>query len=140
MHGQEYQQVWSEGDSHCFHVNCGGKNVKVMENDENIHYVGDGEIQFSNDNTFGSLGKRLFDIYVQNILEIQFYWAGKGTTRIPVGGVYGPLISAFSIVSDSKPCSDQKNARHKIIVGVGFGVTALCLVLKDKIHRRGHLR
>ncbi|KAG4398828.1 hypothetical protein GLYMA_08G120302v4 [Glycine max] len=187
--------------SHCFHVNCGGKNVKVMENDENIHYVGDGgvlgsgaanislimkitgdflddgdqlnsrylrslpssdlpelyktahvtpisltyfhyclengkytvklhfaEIQFSNDNTFGSLGKRLFDIYVQNILEIQFYWAGKGTTRIPVGGVYGPLISAFSIVSDSKPCSDQKNARHKIIVGVGFGVTALCLV------------
>ncbi|KAL2616173.1 hypothetical protein AAZV13_08G111100 [Glycine max] len=127
--------------SHCFHVNCGGKNVKVMENDENIHYVGDGgvlgsgaanislimkitgdflddgdqlnsrylrslpssdlpelyktahvtpisltyfhyclengkytvklhfaEIQFSNDNTFGSLGKRLFDIYVQEIL------------------------------------------------------------------------
>jgi hypothetical protein len=33
------------------------------------------------------------------ILEIRFYWAGKGTTRIPVSGVYGPLISAFSIVS-----------------------------------------
>lgn len=33
------------------------------------------------------------------ILEIRFYWAGKGTTRIPVDGVYGPLISAFSIVS-----------------------------------------
>ncbi|XP_014630770.1 ATP-binding/protein serine/threonine kinase isoform X2 [Glycine max] len=226
--------------SHCFHVNCGGKNVKVMENDENIQYVGDdgalgssaakyfidyenhwgfsstgdflddgdylnsryirslpssnlpelyktarvapisltyfrycmengkytvklhfAEIQFSNDNTYSSLGRRLFDIYVQgalfrkdfniegethvaqkpyilslynvnvtdNILEIQFYWAGKGTTRIPVSGVYGPLISAFSIVSDSKPCTDQKNVRHKIIVGVGFGVTALCLVI-----------
>ncbi|KAL5188214.1 putative LRR receptor-like serine/threonine-protein kinase RFK1 [Glycine soja] len=123
-----------------------------------LHFA---EIQFSNDNTYSSLGRRLFDIYVQgalfrkdfniegethvaqkpyilslynvnvtdNILEIQFYWAGKGTTRIPVSGVYGPLISAFSIVSDSKPCTDQKNVRHKIIVGVGFGVTALCLVI-----------
>lgn len=34
-----------------------------------------------------------------NILEIRFYWAGKGTTRVPVSGVYGPLISAFSVVS-----------------------------------------
>ncbi|RDX96771.1 putative LRR receptor-like serine/threonine-protein kinase RFK1, partial [Mucuna pruriens] len=227
-------------NSHCFHVNCGGEDVKVMENDENILYVGDGnvlgsaaakyfinyenhwgfsstgdfmddgdylntrytrpspssnlpelyktarvtpisltyfhyclengkytvnlhfaEIQFTNDNTFRSLGKRIFDIYVQeilvrkdfniesethvaqkpltipiynvtvtdNILEVQFYWAGKGTTRIPTSGVYGPLISAFSIVSDSKPCSDPKNVRHKIIVGAGFGVTALCLVI-----------
>ncbi|KAH1261626.1 putative LRR receptor-like serine/threonine-protein kinase RFK1 [Glycine soja] len=37
------------------------------------------------------------------------------------------MIFLFSL-PDSKPCSDQKNARHKIIVGVGFGVTALCLV------------
>ena len=35
--------------SHCFHVNCGGKNVKVMENDENIHYVGDGGVLGSGD-------------------------------------------------------------------------------------------
>ena len=34
-----------------------------------------------------------------NILEIRLYWAGKGTTRIPDSGDYGPLISAFSIVS-----------------------------------------
>ncbi|KAK9268068.1 hypothetical protein L1049_010507 [Liquidambar formosana] len=32
-----------------------------------------------------------------NILEIRFYWAGKGTTRFPVRGVYGPLISAISV-------------------------------------------
>lgn len=32
-----------------------------------------------------------------NVLEIQFYWAGKGTTRIPSRGVYGPLISAISV-------------------------------------------
>jgi len=34
-----------------------------------------------------------------NILEIRFYWAGKGTTRIPDVGVYGPLVSAISVVS-----------------------------------------
>ncbi|XP_052727915.1 probable LRR receptor-like serine/threonine-protein kinase RFK1 isoform X8 [Vigna angularis] len=65
----------------------------------------------------------------ENILEIRFYWAGKGTTRVPGGGAYGPLISALSIVSHSKPCSEQKSARRMIIVGVGFGVTALCLVI-----------
>ncbi|KAK2384387.1 putative leucine-rich repeat receptor serine/threonine-protein kinase [Trifolium repens] len=123
-----------------------------------LHFA---EIQFTNDKTYRSLGKRLFDIYVQGILvwkdfniedeshlaqkprilsannvtvtdgilEIRFYWAGKGTTRIPISGVYGPLISAFSIVSDSKPCSDQKNGSRNLVIGLGFGVTAVCLVL-----------
>lgn len=35
-----------------------------------------------------------------NILEIRFYWAGKGTTRFPTRGVYGPLVSAI----DVNPC------------------------------------
>lgn len=34
-----------------------------------------------------------------NILEIRFSFAGKGTTRIPLRGVYGPLVSAISVVS-----------------------------------------
>lgn len=34
-----------------------------------------------------------------NGLDIRFYFAGKGTTRIPDSGVYGPLISAISVVS-----------------------------------------
>ena len=34
-----------------------------------------------------------------NGLEIRFYFAGRGTTRIPDRGVYGPLISAISVVS-----------------------------------------
>lgn len=33
----------------------------------------------------------------KNILEIRFQWAGKGTTAIPISGVYGPLISAISV-------------------------------------------
>lgn len=41
-----------------------------------------------------------YNVTVTNgILEIRFYWAGKGTTRIPVRGVYGPLISAISVNS-----------------------------------------
>ena len=30
-------------------------------------------------------------------LKIHFYWAGKGTTGIPLRGVYGPLISAIAV-------------------------------------------
>ena len=35
-------------------------------------------------------------------LEIQLRWAGKGTTSIPERGVYGPLISAVSIVDPGR--------------------------------------
>lgn len=39
-----------------------------------------------------------FDVNVtKNVLKIHFYWAGKGTTGVPVRGVYGPLISAISV-------------------------------------------
>jgi hypothetical protein len=39
-----------------------------------------------------------FTTYVTNhTLEIQFYWAGRGTTGIPSRGFYGPLVSAISV-------------------------------------------
>ncbi|KAL2252161.1 UNVERIFIED_CONTAM: putative LRR receptor-like serine/threonine-protein kinase RFK1 [Sesamum indicum] len=90
-----------------------------------LHFA---EILFTNDETYNSLGRRMFDIYIQenlvwkdfNIeekargtgrplvehfnatvedgtLEIRFYWAGKGTTRIPNRGDYGSLVSAISV-------------------------------------------
>uniref|UniRef100_A0A803N2U5 non-specific serine/threonine protein kinase n=1 Tax=Chenopodium quinoa TaxID=63459 RepID=A0A803N2U5_CHEQI len=93
-----------------------------------LHFA---EIQFTNNKTYYSLGRRFFDIYIQdklvqkdfniedkahgaqkptvivfnssvtdNILEIRLNWAGKGTTRIPTRGVYGPLISAISVNPD----------------------------------------
>ncbi|KAG6696167.1 hypothetical protein I3842_09G134600, partial [Carya illinoinensis] len=95
-----------------------------------LHFA---EIQFTNDQTYNSLGRRIFDIYIQDklveenfnitaeaygvvtpvkkkynasveqdILEIRFYWAGKGTTRIPKMGSYGPLISAISVEPNIK--------------------------------------
>ncbi|ESW19974.1 hypothetical protein PHAVU_006G170500 [Phaseolus vulgaris] len=123
----------------------------------NLHFA---EIKFTNDKTYKSLGKRIFDIYVQgrrarknfnienetnvtekplvlpihnigitnNILEIRFYWAGKGTTRIPDVGVYGPLVSAISVVSDSRICSNgEKKVDRSIIIAIVAG--ALCSVL-----------
>lgn len=38
-----------------------------------------------------------FTAMVDGTLEIQFYWAGKGTNSVPRRGVYGPLISAISV-------------------------------------------
>ncbi|CAB4277225.1 unnamed protein product [Prunus armeniaca] len=61
------------------------------------------------DEAGGGVGKAViknFNASVTNgTLEIRFYWAGKGTTGIPVTGVYGPLISAIS-VDPSKYCSE----------------------------------
>uniref|UniRef100_A0ACD5Y2L6 Uncharacterized protein n=1 Tax=Avena sativa TaxID=4498 RepID=A0ACD5Y2L6_AVESA len=46
----------------------------------------------------GKLVIKTFRTYVTNhTLEIQFYWAGRGTTGIPDRGFYGPLISAISV-------------------------------------------
>ncbi|KAL6201311.1 hypothetical protein ACLB2K_025025 [Fragaria x ananassa] len=120
-----------------------------------VHFA---EIQFTNNQTFTSLGRRIFDIYIQdklwwkdfdiedqaklaqtpvvlrhnisvtnNVLEIRFYFAGKGTTRIPDRGVYGPLVSAISVKSDFRPCSSAGNKGTTQIV-IGLVVGALCLV------------
>ncbi|XP_057494278.1 probable LRR receptor-like serine/threonine-protein kinase RFK1 isoform X1 [Actinidia eriantha] len=120
----------------------------------NLHFA---EIYFTNDNTYSSLGRRIFDIYVQgelvrkdfniedeaggaqkqvmqpfnasvtdSILEIRFHWAGKGTTRIPNRGVYGPLISAISVNPNFKTCSNGK--KKKATAYVAAVVVAVCII------------
>ncbi|XP_050107984.1 probable LRR receptor-like serine/threonine-protein kinase RFK1 isoform X5 [Malus sylvestris] len=134
-----------------------------------LHFA---EIQFTNDQTYTSLGRRIFDIYVQdkvlqkdfniedeakmaqkpvvlqehnvsvtnNILEIRFYFAGKGTTRIPERGVYGPLISAISVESDSRDCSSggKKGTTH-IVAGVVVGAFLLVFVILGILWWKGYL-
>ncbi|XP_058194296.1 probable LRR receptor-like serine/threonine-protein kinase RFK1 isoform X1 [Rhododendron vialii] len=128
-----------------------------LENGNYIVNLQFAEIFFTNDNTYNSLGRRIFDIYIQgklvrrdfniedeavgalkqltrtfnasvtdNVMEIRFYWAGKGTTRIPVRGVYGPLISAISVIPSNKSCSD--GGRKNITAYVAVGVVAICFV------------
>ncbi|KAK3431115.1 hypothetical protein EUGRSUZ_E02843 [Eucalyptus grandis] len=119
------------------------------------------EIQFTNDKTYNSLGRRVFDVYVQeklilkdydieiaagaaqkpkeevynvsvtnNMLEIRLIFAGKGTTRIPKRGSYGPLISSISVVSEVKGCSrGGKQKTAYVTVGAGVGAGAFFIVL-----------
>ncbi|XP_041023762.1 probable LRR receptor-like serine/threonine-protein kinase RFK1 isoform X5 [Juglans microcarpa x Juglans regia] len=118
-----------------------------------LHFV---EIQFTNDKTYNSLGRRIFDIYIQDklveedfnitaeayevvtpvtkkynasveqgILEIRFYWAGKGTTRIPEIGIYGPLISAISVDPNFVPPSEGGKTRIAPII---IGAVGSCLI------------
>ncbi|CAL0326492.1 unnamed protein product [Lupinus luteus] len=101
----------------------------------NLHFA---EIMFTGDQSYKSLGRRVFDIYIQkklvlkdfdiakeaggvgkavikkftaivtsNTLEIRLHWAGKGTTAIPFGSVYGPLISAISVDPDFTPPTEN---------------------------------
>lgn len=49
------------------------------------------------------LTKNFTAVVTDTTLDIHFYWAGKGTSGIPVRGVYGPLISAISV--DPSKCS-----------------------------------
>eukprot|EP00258_Populus_trichocarpa_P021330 XP_024437349.1 probable LRR receptor-like serine/threonine-protein kinase RFK1 isoform X2 [Populus trichocarpa] len=134
----------------------------------NLHFA---EIQFTNDHTYNSLGRRIFDIYVQerlvwkdfniedevgsaekplvkqvlnvnvtnNMLEIRFYFAGKGTTRIPDRGVYGPIISAISVFSDLKVCSSGKKKGTVYVVVGAVGASCLVAIILVILWWKGNL-
>ncbi|KAK9016651.1 hypothetical protein V6N11_079146 [Hibiscus sabdariffa] len=143
-----------------------------------LHFA---EIQFTNDDqSYTSLGKRMFDIYIQGQLEkkdynieqiaggagiprvepfaanvtdgtldIHFRWAGKGTTSIPVRGVYGPLISAISIFnpaytpppeSDTPPSESDNGITTGAVVGIVAGVMFAALLIVGILWWTGCLR
>ncbi|CAJ2656944.1 unnamed protein product [Trifolium pratense] len=123
----------------------------------NLHFA---EIMFSDDKTFSSIGRRVFDIYIQrklvvkdfdivkeaggvgkevikiftasvtrNALEIRLYWAGKGTTTIPFGSVYGPLISAISVDPDFIPPSENSRSISAGVVAAIVAAGAIVFIL-----------
>ncbi|KAK8514117.1 hypothetical protein V6N12_008834 [Hibiscus sabdariffa] len=132
-----------------------------------LHFA---EIVIRDNSSFQSLGRRVFDVYIQEKLElkdfniknaakaadkevirsfktvvrdktlsIRFHWAGKGTTATPKRGIYGPLISAISVESDSKPqFSKVWNTKMKMVVGAV--VSAMCLIVLTLgiLWRRGY--
>lgn len=77
---------------------------------------------FNIENEAGGPGKPIVKNFTAAVtshtLKIHFYWAGKGTTGIPLRGVYGPLVSAIS-VDPSKLVSTssivQKNHKHSVL-------------------------
>ncbi|KAK1393269.1 putative LRR receptor-like serine/threonine-protein kinase [Heracleum sosnowskyi] len=127
-----------------------------------LHFA---EIQYSDGQTFNSIGRRIFDVSVQGTvvrknfdiakeaigvgkgiildsnvtvddgtLEIHLYWAGKGTTAVLDGGVYGPLISAITITPNFHVERGSSSTRtiSVIVVGSLSGVSLLLLVLWRK--------
>ncbi|KAJ9560797.1 LOW QUALITY PROTEIN: hypothetical protein OSB04_005957 [Centaurea solstitialis] len=124
-----------------------------------LHFA---EIILTDKGTYGSLGRRVFDIYIQGklvekdfdisekaggvgkvyvsthsvyvtgTLEIRLFWAGKGTTNIPVDGVYGPLISAISVDPNYPvPREDGPGNLHGVSGGIvaGIVVAAVCCIV-----------
>ncbi|GAB2287576.1 hypothetical protein Dimus_021948, partial [Dionaea muscipula] len=126
------------------------------------------ELLFSDNNSFRSLGVRIFDVYIQeklvlkdfdvrkeangsdkaltktftsipvnDTIQIRFYYAGKGSTGVPVRGMYGPLVSAISVVSEFKPPVDWKRIAA-IAVGVVASFLAIVFVALVIIWRKRH--
>ncbi|KAM3251240.1 putative LRR receptor-like serine/threonine-protein kinase RFK1 [Capsicum annuum] len=133
-----------------------------------LHFA---EITFTNDSTSNSLGRRVFDIYIQdklvwkdfnivneaggvqkpvvshfntsvtdNTLEIRFYWAGKGTIRIPFRGHYGPLISAISLKPTFGSCSEEDKKSVTVYVIVGVVATCIFLLVMSTLWWKGYLQ
>ncbi|PRQ30917.1 putative protein kinase RLK-Pelle-DLSV family [Rosa chinensis] len=138
----------------------------------NLHFA---EIMFTNGPTYSSLGRRIFDgirvlkdfniadeaggagkavikeyiaAVTTNTLEISFFWAGKGTTGLPVRGVYGPLISAISVVpADFEPPAETPSGPISMRLSIGAvvgsmaaGGVLLVLLILGYLWWRGYLR
>ncbi|KAJ9560699.1 hypothetical protein OSB04_005859 [Centaurea solstitialis] len=124
-----------------------------------LHFA---EIVFTDDGTYSSLGRRVFDIYIQgklvekdfdisqkaggigktyvssypvnvtSTLEIRLYYAGKGTTTIPLRGNYGPLISAISVDPNFwVPQEDGSGNGDGVSSGLlaGIVVATVCVII-----------
>ncbi|XP_077251095.1 putative LRR receptor-like serine/threonine-protein kinase At1g53430 [Tasmannia lanceolata] len=126
-----------------------------------LHFA---EIMFTDDQTFSSNGKRIFDVSIQsqsvlkdfniedkaggpgrgirlnftanvtrNTLEIHLYWAGKGTTALPVRDVYGPLISAITVTPNFTPATFKSGVtpthKNRLSVGAIVGIIASSCVI-----------
>lgn len=87
---------------------------------------------FNIENEAGGPGKPIVKNFTAAVtshtLKIHFYWAGKGTTGIPLRGVYGPLVSAISVDPNFVPPSAIGKKMHVTLV-VGIVAAALFFVI-----------
>ncbi|XP_024160837.1 probable leucine-rich repeat receptor-like serine/threonine-protein kinase At3g14840 [Rosa chinensis] len=150
---------------------CLGNGIYTV----NLHFA---EIMFTNGKTYSSLGRRIFDIYIQgsvvlkdfniandaggfgiavvknftanvtsNTLEIRLFWAGKGTTGIPIRGIYGPLISAISVNPNFEPPQEASagggggsGISVGVLVGIVVGGIFIILLMFGILWWKGFLR
>ncbi|GMI68486.1 leucine-rich repeat receptor-like kinase with extracellular malectin-like domain 1 [Hibiscus trionum] len=100
---------------------------------------------FNIEDAAGGTGKPIIKNFTvaltRNTLKIHFYWGGKGTTGIPVRGMYGPLISAISVVPNFQPPHvGKKNHLIEIVVaGAASSAIVIALILLGIFWRKGWL-
>ncbi|KAG8067603.1 hypothetical protein GUJ93_ZPchr0005g14280 [Zizania palustris] len=93
------------------------------------------EFAFPDTKTWQSLGRRVFDIYVQGHLKEKNFDIRKtaGTYRIPTEGYYGPMISAISISPNFTPTVrngvPKRRRKAGVIAGILIGVLVLGLLV-----------
>ncbi|CAH8355426.1 unnamed protein product [Eruca vesicaria subsp. sativa] len=143
---------------YAFCLENGAYNVK-------LHFM---EIQFSEKEVYSRIGRRIFDVYVQDfnikeeangtltpvvkelqdvnvtdhLLEIRLYWAGKGTTLIPNRGNYGPLISAISLCHSLDPhCGAEKyHISYPFVLGAAGSLVTITLLAVGIYARRRFIK
>ncbi|KAF8410819.1 hypothetical protein HHK36_003356 [Tetracentron sinense] len=130
-----------------------------------LHFA---EIIYTDDKDYSIMGKRIFDVYIQgnrvlkdfniideskgpnevviknfsatvmdHTLEIHFYWAGKGSVYIPPY-LYGPLISAISVIPDFELHKKELSTLVKIMIAVSS--FAILLLVSASVWKIGLLR
>ncbi|KAK1277843.1 putative LRR receptor-like serine/threonine-protein kinase [Acorus gramineus] len=107
----------------------------------------DFDIQKEAGRTFRAVKKDFIASVSNTVLEIHFFWAGKGTYSVPHSGEYGPLISVISATpQDFKgtgpnlPPSTHlaKKAKARLVAGIiiPIGIVALVLIFGTILWRR----
>ncbi|KAF3788382.1 putative LRR receptor-like serine/threonine-protein kinase [Nymphaea thermarum] len=86
-------------------------------------------------NGSGKAVTKKFSANVTNgVLRIHFFWAGKGTTVVPVRGDYGPLVSAISVDADFEPPKTIEKNSTKIIVIVVVSIGVLLFLILGSLY------
>ncbi|CAH2034362.1 unnamed protein product [Thlaspi arvense] len=86
---------------------------------QGVLFLKDFNIKEEANGTLKSVIKTMNATVNDHVLEIQLYWAGKGTTLIPKRGNYGPLISAISL-SGATMWRGDNNTRERDLRAEGL--------------------
>ncbi|XP_074325475.1 uncharacterized protein LOC141663589 isoform X1 [Apium graveolens] len=103
-----------------------------------IYIQGERVVQdFNIQNEAGASKKALIKKYegnvTNNIVDIHFFWAGRGTCCIPSQSTYGPLVSAIHVsqVGDKVTSSKSDKKRVGKVVGIAFGCAAGLVIISS---------
>nr|GMC92485.1 probable LRR receptor-like serine/threonine-protein kinase At1g56140 [Ipomoea batatas] len=135
-------------------IKCGGNQIVTVDGiqfDDDSEMLGPASFYMSSNNQWAgervlrdfnvkqeaggskrALVKKFKANVTNNVLDIHFFWAGKGTCCIPVQSTFGPIVSAIHVtqevnLDDSSDGSDKK--RIGKIIGITLGSAAGVLII-----------